>query len=75
MVEGLYEGEREGEVEDKVVRGAARDGPVSASIGPKRSKTCVTVLGIPTPLGVITETAVYILRKRERDAPSSSSSV
>jgi hypothetical protein len=73
MAEGLYEGKREGVAEDKVVRGGARDGPASASIGPKRSETCVTVLGIPTPLGMITETAVYILRKRERNAPSSSS--
>jgi hypothetical protein len=76
MVKGLHEGDRDGEVEDKVVRGGASDGPVlvPATIGPRRSKTRVTVLGIPTPLGVITETAVYILRKRDAPSPSRTSS-
>ena len=63
LVEELQEGGREGE--DKAVGGG------SGSESSKRTKTRVTVLGMPTPLGVVTETAVYIMRNKNTSSARS----
>ena len=65
LVGELQEGGRKGEGEDKAVGGG------SGSESPKRTKTRVTVLGMPTPLGVVTETAVYIMRNKNTSSARS----